>query len=160
MKKIVIPVIIFLLILGGLIGYGIARATEYMTYTRQCSVHIIDIAQGSGQVVAEDTDGTKTILKFANADGFITAVTRADTEFILFKSGLDEMPCVKVEFPDGAKFEVFDGGKKDKDDVAYVRYTYKNKSKLFRIIGYRTFERVRLCISPGGMNGQNSIVKE
>ncbi len=159
MKKIVIPVVAVLLLLGGMIGYGIARSTEFMTYQRQCSGHIIYLAQEGGDVVAESTDGTKTLLTFRNTDAFMNAATRSEAEFMLFVTGLGDMQKITVTFPDDAKFEVFDGGGEGKNDVAYVRHTYKGKSKLFRIKGYKTFSRVSSCISPNGWNGSNKIIE-
>ena len=156
MKKIVIPVVIFLLLLTAAIGFGIGRATNFMTHQRWCSDHLISVAQEEGLTIAEADDGERTSLTYVNVRAFLNAVTRTETSYAPFAFGLEEMPVATVTFSDGAVIEVFDAGEKNGDDLAYIRHSWRNKSKVFRITGYNTFERVDKTISLEGYNQKNS----
>ncbi len=157
MKKTIIPVILLLLLLTVLIGYGIGRSTAFMTHKRQCSNHLIYAAHEPGANVGEDVDGTLTELTYSNIDAFLRAVSRTETDLSLFALGLDKMPCVKVTFADGAVIEVFDAGQKDGEDLVYIRHSWKNRKTTFRLMGYNTFARVRECIGIDGYNESNGI---
>lgn len=156
MKKIVIPVVALLLVLTAAIGFGISRATNYMTHQRWCSDHLISVAQEDGATIAEDKDGGRTGLSYSNVRAFLNAVTRTETGYTLFVFGLDELPVVTVTFADGAVIEVFDAGEKNGDDLVYIRHSWRNKSKVFRLAGYNTFERVSQTVSLTGYNEKNS----
>ncbi len=160
MKKTVIAVVALLLLLTLAIGYGIGRSTAFMTHKRQCSDHLICAAHDEGVSVGTDIDGTRTELTYSNIDAFLRAVTRTETEMVLFASGLKEMPCVSVNFPDGAVIEVFDGGEKDGDDLVYIRHSWKNRTTTFRLMGYNTFSRVRECIGVDGYNESNRLLED
>jgi len=159
-KKIIIPVVAFLLLIVAAICCGIGRATNYMTHQRWCSDHLISVAQENSPAVAEDKDGERTRLTYSNVRAFLNAVTRAETSYTVFAFGLDEMPVVTVEFSDGAVIEVFDAGEKDGEDVVYIRHNWRKKSKLFTLVGYNTFERVSQTVSIGGYNEKNSPVTQ
>lgn len=156
MKKIVIPVIVLLLALTAAIGFGISRATNYMTHERWCSDHLISVAQEEGLTIAEDKDGERTSLTYSNVRAFLNAVTRTETGYVLYAFGLDDMPVVTVSFSDGAVIEVFDAGEKDGKDVVYIRHNWRNKSKVFRLVGYNTFDRISQTVSITGYNEKNS----
>ena len=156
MKKIVVPVVIILLILTFAVGYGVGRATNFMTHQRWCSDHLISVAQEENLPVAEDKDGERTSMTYVNVRAFLNAVTRTETGYTMFAFGLDEMPKVTVTFSDGAVIEVFDAGEKDGDDIVYIRHSWRNKSKLFRLSGYNTFDRVSQTVSISGYNEKNS----
>ncbi len=156
MKKIAVPVIAFLLLLTVAIGYGIGRATNYMTHQRWCSDHLISVAQENSITVAETDDGERTSLTYSNVRAFLNAVSRTETSYTVFAFGLDEMPAVTVTFSDGAVIEVFDAGEKDNEDVVYIRHSWRNKSKIYRLTGYNTFDRVAQTISLDGYNEKNT----
>lgn len=159
MKKTVILVVSILLLLTLAIGYGIGRSTAFMTHKRQCSDHLINAAHGEGVSVGTDLDGTLTELTYSNIDAFLRAVTRTETEVVLFVPGLEDMPGVSVKFSDGAVIEVFDGGEKDGDDLVYIRHSWRNRTTTFRLMGYNTFPRVRECIGVDGYNESNRLIE-
>lgn len=160
MKKIVIPVVIFLLLLAAAIGYGIARSTNYMTHQRWCSDHLISVAQDNCVTIAEDSVGVRTSLTYSNVRAFLNAVSRTETTYTIFASDLDEMPTVTVTFADGAVIEVFDAGEEDGDDMVYIRHNWRDTSKVFSLTGYNTFDRVSQTVSLTGYNEKNSLAAE
>lgn len=158
MKKIAVPVVLLMLILTVAIGYGIGRATQRMTLERQCSDHLIAAARGEGESIGIDGDGVRTRLTYSNVRAFLNAVTRTETQLSLFRFGLEELPGIRVEFCDGGIIEVFDAGIKDGRDLVYIRHTFRGRTTTFSLSGYRTFERVCQCISPGGYNEPNTVL--
>lgn len=156
MKKYIVPIIAFFLIMLSLVVYGVTRAVERGAYYRAVSDHIIHYSQNMLEYPLAWDGAESSFLSHANARAFADAVTRTDTFFLLFPPDVEGAERVSVEFMDGATIEVYDGGVNDKGkDVAYICHKWNNDTDWFKCSGFNTFRRAKECAGREGFHDVN-----
>ena len=156
MKKILIPLIIFMTALIGFVTFGISHSYAKVQYKKDVMSHVMSVG-AEGNLEAE-YQGTRTNVLGQNVRRINTVLTVSEMKRIYLKPPLDEENGVYLSFPDGAEFILIED--LDADDGAYIRYSYKNRDKWFRVEGYDTMMWVTRAISPEGLYTENESITE
>lgn len=155
MKKYVIPVILFFVIVIGSIIYGITISFNRVQYGKETSLHAARVQEG-GELIAE-YNGVTTKVTGQNVDRLTKAIMVTETENLLSKPEYDANTSITLKFSDGATYIVAHDD--SSDDSVFVIYSYKVKEYYIRIEGYNAFSWVEKAISPQGIYNENFIVK-
>lgn len=165
MKRFVIPVICFFLIVGTVIFFPVAKRYRINGFYKEFAyIHMLTWNQLEPRYVRAQSDQGTVRLTEGNLNYAATAIMRISSmDFLFFKPNTDGMEKVSLRFPDGALIEVFDAGRnKNNKDVTYVISTYEGKTRSFEVVGMAAFSRVYDCVSPEGFGnmGVNFILSE
>lgn len=156
MKKILIPVIIFMAALIGFITFGISRSFAKVQYEKDVMGHVMSVGK-EGDLEAQ-YNGTKTNVVGQNVRRINSVLTVSEMERVYKKPPLDEDRGVFLSFPDGAEFILIEDP--EVEDGAYIRYSYKKKVRWYRVEGYETMMWVTRAISPEGIYTENEMIFE
>ncbi len=156
MKKILIPLIIFMSALIGFITFGISRSYAKVQYEKDVMSHVMSIG-AEGNLEAE-YQGARTKVLGQNVRRINSVLTVSEMKRIYLKPPLDEESGVYLSFPDGAEFALVEDPKVE--DGAYIKYSYKKSVKWFRVEGYDTMMWTTRAISPEGLYTENESITE
>ena len=156
MKKILIPLIIFMSALIGFITFGISRSYAKVQYEKDVMGHVMSI-DAEGNLEAE-YQGTRTKVIGQNIRRIKSVLTVSEMKRIYKKPPLDEENCVYLSFPDGAEFILIEDPKAA--DGAYIRYSYKRRVKWFHVEGYDTIMWATRAVSLEGIYTENESITE
>lgn len=156
MKKILIPLIIFMSALIGFITFGISRSYAKVQYEKDVMSHVMSVGT-KGNLEAE-YQGTKTNVVGQNVRRINSVLTVSEMKRIYKKPALDEKDGVCLSFPDGAEFILIEDP--DVEDGVYIGYSYKKRVKWFRVEGYDTMMWVTRAVSLEGLYTENERITE
>ncbi len=165
MKKVLIPVICFFLIVGAVIFFPVAKRYRINGFYKEFAyVHMLSWDQIDPKYVKAESDQGTVRLNENNLSNAANAIMRVNSlDFLFLTPNTDGLDCVTLTFPDGAVVQIFDAGTDENNkDVAYIINTYQGDTHSFSLTGMATYARVYQCVSPEGYgnSGRNYILNE
>lgn len=154
MKKYIIPVALFLVVVIGSIIFGVSMSYKRVQYGKETSLHVARVHEG-GELIAE-YDGVTTKVVGQNVDRLMKAIIVTETEHLVSRPEFDRGTSITLKFPDGATYIIAHDD--SCDDRVFVIYSYKGKEYYTRTEGYNSFSWVERAISPQGIYNENILV--
>lgn len=155
MKKIAIPIILFVIIAVGSIVFCVSISYRKVQYQKDAVAHIIDVKEDGGELVAE-YNGVTTKVVGQNVDRVFKAIKGNEMEYLFSRPEYDSDTSITLKFSDGATYVVAHDN--PEEDSVFVIYNHKGKDYLIRIKGYNSFSWLERAISPQGIYNENEIV--
>lgn len=155
MKKIAIPVILFVVIAVGSIVFGVSISYRKVQYQKDAVAHVFVVNEDGGELVAE-YNGVTTKVLGQNVDRVFKAIKGNEMEYLFSRPKYNNDTAIKLKFSDGATYEVAHDN--PEEDSVFVIYNYKGKNYFIRIKGYNSFSWLERAISPQGIYNENEII--
>lgn len=157
MKKIVIPVAVFMVFIIAGIVFTISLSYAQVEYDKATLVHKLDASRGGGELLAEYM-GQKTRVAILNLDRVEWLVTISERRRLFFRPKYDAETAVYLHFSDGAEYIVAENP--NEEDSVFVLYGYQNKNLYFSITGYSAMSWAVRVVSPEGIYSTNEVIEE
>jgi len=156
MKKVVIPVLVFLGLLLGAVIFFVGVRYSQVQYEKDTQVHFNAIAEDGGEMTAVCGDQTTRISSdnWGRAEWLFTITERRR---LVFKPNADMDDAIRFSFSDGAEYTVVSDT--SADDAAYIGYTYEGRTKWFRVEGYKVMDWATRLASPEGIYSPNEVIE-
>ena len=156
MKKIIIPVILFLVIAIGSMVFAISDSYSRVQYDKDAMFHMMSLSQ-DGTLTAE-YQGTVTQVLGRNTQRINSLLTVKAINRLYFKPSYAEENTIFLTFSDGAEYIIAENT--DEDDSVFIRYSYKKKIQWYKITGYNSLNWAIKAISPEGIYRENLVISE
>jgi len=154
MKKVIIPVVIFFIIVIGGISFAVADSYAKTQYGKDTMFHIMTLSDG-GILTAQYKD-VKTQVTGRNTQKFYSVISVFELKRLYTKPDWDAEDAVYLNFSDGAEYIV--ALDPSVNDGVFIIYSYKNKTIYFKVSGYNTMSWVKKAVSPSGIYSTNEVI--
>ena len=156
MKKVVIPILIFLGLLLGAVVFFVGVRYSQVQYEKDTQAHFMAIAEDGGELTAVCGDQMTRISadNWGRAEWLFTITERRR---LAFKPDVSMDDAICFTLSNGAEYTVVSDT--SAEDAAYLHYTYNSRSLWFRIEGYKMVEWATRLASPEGIYSPNEIIE-
>jgi len=154
MKKFIIPVILFFVIVIGSIIFAVSESYDRVQYDKDAMFHSMSLSN-DGTLTAE-YKGIVTQVLGRNTQRIHSMLTVSAKKRLYFKPTYDENETIYLTFSDGAEYIVVENT--SMNDSVYIKYSYKKKSQWFKITGYNSLKWAKQAISPDGIYIENILI--
>lgn len=154
MKKILIPVVIFFIIVIGSISFAVADSYAKTQYGKDTMFHMMTLSEG-GILIGEYND-VKTQVTGRNTQKVYSVISVFELKRLYRKPDWGSEETVYLNFSDGAEYIITTDP--SIHDGVFIIYTYKNKTKYFKVSGYNTMSWVKKAVSPSGIYSTNEVI--
>ena len=154
MKKILIPVIIFFVIVIGGIAFAVSDSYSKVQYGKDAMFHMMTMEDGG--VMSAEYNGTNTQVVGRNTSRVYSVLTVSALKRVYSKPDITDNEAVYINFTDGAAYIIY----KDPSvtDGVFIFYTYKGKKLYLKVDGYNSFTWIKKAISPSGIFNENIVL--
>lgn len=156
MKKFIIPVVIFFVIVIGGISFAVADSYTKTQYGKDTMFHMMSLSE-DGTLTAQYKD-IKTQVTGRNTQKIYSVISVFELKRLYRKPDWDTKEAVYLSFSNGAEYIV--SLDDSIADGAFIIYTYKNKTIYFKVNGYNTMSWVKKAVSPSGIYSTNEVVSD
>lgn len=154
MKKFLIPVILFLVIVVGSIVFAVSMSYSRVQYGKETFLHLARLEDG-GELLAE-YNGVTTKINRDNVNRIMKAISVTETDYLVSKPEYNSETAITLKFSDGATYTI--AHDESEDDSIFVIYSYDGKEFYLRTKGYNSFSWVERGVSPEGIYNENEII--
>lgn len=155
MKKILIPIFIFLAFAIGFLIFITSLSYSRIQYEKDTLAHVMDVDSG-GELVAEYNGETTKVLG-QNVYRIKSSITVTERERLFSKPKYNSDEVITLKFSDGATYIVVQDD--SENDSVFIIYNYKGKNLYLKIEGYNSFSWVKRAISPQGIFNENIVIQ-
>jgi hypothetical protein len=154
MKKIVIPLVVFLVLAIGSVVFFISMAYTQVQFDKDTQSHMIAVQSG-GELTASYA-GQETRISADNLSRVEWLLTISERERLFFKPDCDLNDAVCFCFSDGAQYAIAPDA--SADDAVFLCYSADGSDLWFRIEGYNAMDWAVRTASAEGVNGPNEVI--
>ncbi|MBN2558331.1 MAG: hypothetical protein JXB33_06230 [Clostridia bacterium] len=155
MKKIVIPVVVFFVVIIASIIFAVSDSYTRVQYGKDTMFHRMTLDEG-GTLEAEYDDVT-TLVAGRNLQRIYSSLTVSEMKRIYKKPSWDPDTAIYLRFSDGAQYIIAEDP--SVIDGVFILYTYKKENIRFTLSGYKTFDWIKRAIAPDGIYNDNPIIE-
>jgi len=154
MKKIIIPVAAFFVIVLGIIIFYISSSYQLVQYGKDTRFHIATLSDG-GTLTAE-LDGLKTQVIGRNVQRVGWVLDISEKSKVWKKPDYNENEAIYLTFSDGAEYVIA----KDPEDsnAIFILYEYNSKKVRFHLEGYNAWSWATRATAPDGLYIENIVL--
>lgn len=154
MKKVLIPVIVFFVIVLGSIIFFINSSFQLTQYTKATHFHINTVIDGG--TLETELDGVRTQIAGRNLQRVEWVLDISAKQKIYRKPEINEDEAIYFYFSDSAEYVLA----KDPGDSnsVYIFYKYKNMKMRFHLEGYNAWDWATRAVSPEGIYMENIVL--
>lgn len=154
MKKILIPVIVFFVVVVGSIIFFVNLSFQLTQYSKATNFHISTLLDG--YTLTTEYNGVETQVVGRNIQRVGWVLDISEKERIRRKPEYNENEAIYFHFSDSAEYIL---AKDPKDDNSvYIFYEYKNMRLRFHLEGYNAWKWATEAISPEGIYRENIVL--
>ena len=154
MKKFLIPVIVFFIVVIGGIIFAISTNYVKVQFSKDLMFHMMALQDGE-TLTAEYNNVTTNVvgrnLQRVNSVLGVSAINR-----VYKKPGFDSDKAVYLTFSHGAEYIV--AVDPSESDGVFIFYEYKNKKQVFKVSGYNSITWIKKAVSPSGIYNNNEVL--
>ncbi len=154
MKKIIIPVVIFFILVIGSIAFAVADSYAKTQYGKDTMFHMMGLSEG--EILTCEYKDIKTQVTGRNTQKIYSVISVYELKRLYSKPDWDAKEAIYVNFSDGAEYIV--ALDPSINDGVFIIYSYKNKTIYFKVNGYNTMSWVKKAISPSGIYSTNEVI--
>lgn len=154
MKKVVIPVVAFLVIGLGTLIFFLSMNFAQVQYQKDTEAHLLSAQAGD---VTATYAGQTTRISAENLGRVQFVLTISERQRVFFKPDCSMEDAVCIFFPDGAQYAVIPDD--SADDAVYLCYTDDSKDLWLRIEGYNAMDWAVRVVSPEGIYAPNEVIE-
>ncbi|MCK5759019.1 MAG: hypothetical protein KAH14_07980 [Clostridiales bacterium] len=154
MKKIIIPVVIFFIIVIGSIAFAVADSYAKTQYGKDTMFHMMTLSEG--EILTGEYKDVKTQVTGRNTQKIYSVISVWELKRLYKRPAWDAEEAVYLNFSDGAEYIV--AVDPSINDGVFIIYSYKNRTKYFKVNGYNTMSWVKKAISPSGIYSTNEVI--
>ena len=154
MKKILIPVIIFFVVVISGITFSISTNYVKVQFSKDLMFHMMALQDGE-TLTAEYNDVTTNVtgrnLQRVNSVLGVSAKNR-----VYKKPEYDFEKAVYLTFSHGAEYIVAED--QSVNEGIFIFYSYKSKKQVFKVHGYNSMTWIKKAVSPSGIYNSNDVI--
>ena len=154
MKKIIIPVVIFFIIVIGGISFAVADSYAKTQYGKDTMFHIMTLSEG--EILTAQYKDITTQVTGRNTQKIYSVISVFELKRLYIKPDWDAKEAVVLNFSDGAEYTV--AIDPSVNHGVFIIYSYKNKTIYFKVNGYNTMQWVKKAVSPSGIYSTNEVI--
>lgn len=152
MKKVVIPVVTFLVLGLGTLIFFLSISFAQVQYQKDTEAHLVS----AGDVTATYA-GQTTRISAENMGRVQWVLTISERQRVFVEPDCSLDDAVSIFFPDGAQYAIFPDD--SADDAVYLCYTDDGKDLWLRIEGYNVMDWAVRIVSPEGIYAPNEVIE-
>ncbi|MBN1624694.1 MAG: hypothetical protein JXN10_04105 [Clostridia bacterium] len=155
MKKVLIPVVVFFVLVIGSIIFFVNASFQIVQYGKSTRFHISTLSDGATLTVDHNGVTTQVIGRNIQRVGWVLDIS--DKERVYRKPDFNEDDAIYFHFSDSAEY-IIAQDPEDSDSV-YILYEYKGKKLRFHLTGYRAWYWATEAVSPEGIYIENIVIE-
>jgi hypothetical protein len=155
MKKVLIPVVVFFVLVVGSIIFFVNASFQLVQYGKATRYHISTLSEGETLIVDYNDVTTQVIGRNIQRVGWVLDI--ADKDRIHKNPSFNEDEAIYFHFSDGAEY-ILAKDPNDSDSV-FILYEYKGKKLRFYLTGYRAWYWATEAVSPDGLYMENIVIE-
>ena len=154
MKKVLIPVIVFFVIVVGSIIFFVGSSYQLTQYTKATHYHVNTVIAGGS--LETEYDGVRTQIVGRNLQRVEWVLDIFAKQRIRRVPEINEDEAIYFYFSDSAEYILA----KDPEDnnSVYIFYEYKNMKMRFHLEGYMAWDWATKAVSPDGIYIENIVL--
>ncbi len=157
MKKYIIPVVIFFIVVIGGIIFAVSINYNKVQYQKDTRFHVMTLKKTG--ILTAKYNNIETLIAPENIQKIYTSLTVKDIIFLFTMPKFDESKSIYLNFSDGGKYVIARNTEDTKNtDSVFIIYEYKTRKVIFKLSGYNTFYWIEKSISPEGLYAKNKIL--
>lgn len=154
MKKVLIPVAVFFIVVIGSMAFFINESFQLVQYEKATRFHISTLSDGGTLTVDHNDVTTQIVGRNVQRVGWVLDISAK--ERIRKNPEFNESDAIYFHFSDGAEY-VMAKDPEDADSV-YILYEYKNNKLRFHLEGYKAWDWATRTVSPDGLYIENIVI--